>query len=88
MFSSLSSTKPKDPDVMDVNIIHISKLTPDEQKCCIEKGLCFQCRKAGHLSIACPTFPSPKKIRRIQRKKEVEEILLLKEIENDEEEVV
>ena len=29
-FSSPSSIKPKDPDAMDVDVIHVSKLTPDE----------------------------------------------------------
>ena len=75
---------------MDVDVVKITRLTPEERKRCIEKGLCFRCHKAGHLSGACPTFLTPtKKVRRIKQEKETEEQLpKLKEIEDDDEDVV
>ena len=36
-------SRTKDPNAMDVDIVHIRKLTPEERKQCIEKGLCFHC---------------------------------------------
>ena len=36
-------SKAKDPNMMDVNVIHVEKLTLEERKCCIKKGLCFHC---------------------------------------------
>ena len=85
-----SPPKNRDPDAMDVDVVKITRLTPEERKRCIEKGLCFRCRKAGHLSGACPTFSTPtKKVRRIKQEKETEEQLpKLKEIEDDDEDVV
>ena len=70
---------------MDVDVIHVTKLTPDERKKCIEKGLCFRCRKAGHLSSACPSFPSSKKPqKRVQRISNDEEVLpKLEPVEDD-----
>ena len=60
-FSSPPSSKTRDPDAMDVDVIKVSKLTPNERKRCIEKVLCFRCRKAGHLSTTCPAFPTSTK---------------------------
>ena len=75
---------------MDVDVIKIARLTPEERKRCIEKGLCFHCRKPGHLSGVCPTFSStPKKVRCIKQEKGVEEqVTSLQEVDNDDEEVV
>ena len=75
---------------MDVDIIKISKLTPDERKWCIEKGLYFCCWKAGHLSTACPTFPTLiKKVRWVKCDEEPKEhISSLREVEDDDEDVV
>ena len=42
-FSSSLNTKTHDPDAMVVDTIKVSKLTPEERKCCIEKKLCFRC---------------------------------------------
>ena len=45
-YQSFTSTpKAKNPNAMDVNVIHIGKLTPEERKQCIKKELCFHCQK-------------------------------------------
>ena len=36
-------TKTCDPDAMDVNVIKVGKLTAEECKKCVKKGLCFRC---------------------------------------------
>ena len=90
-YHSFSSPTPRsrDPDAMDVNVIKITRLTPEERKRCIEKGLCFCCRKPGHLSEACPTFSTPRKVRRIKQEKgEEEQIPSLREVDDDDEKVV
>ena len=93
-YHSFSSPSPKgrDPDAMDIDMIKITRLTLEERKRCIKKGLCFCCRKPGHLSGACPTFSSlstPKNIRRVKQGKETEEqIPSLKEVDDDDEDVV
>ena len=71
-------------------MVKITWLTPEERKHCIEKGLYFQCCKAGHFSGACPTFSTPaKKVRRVRQEKETgEQLPTLKEIEDDDEDVV
>ena len=56
-----SPSKNLDPDAIDVDVVKITRLMPEERKRCIEKGLCFRCHKAGHLSSACPTFSTPVK---------------------------
>ena len=75
---------------MDIDVIKVARLTPEERKRCIEKGLCFRCRKPGHLSGACPTFSStPRKVRHIKQEKGVgEQIPSLQEVDDDDEEVV
>ena len=85
-----SPPKNHDLDAMDVDVVKITRLTPEERKRCIEKGLCFRCCKAGHLSGACPTFSTPiKKVQRVRQEKETEEQLpTLREIEDDNEDVV
>ena len=51
---------------MDVDVIKVGKLTTEECKKCIEKGLCFHCRELGHLSTKCPNYKkSFPKIRQI-----------------------
>jgi hypothetical protein len=74
-----------DPNAMVVDVIKVGKLTPEEQKRCMEKGLCFRCRKAGHLSTACPAFPSkkPQNVRQVK-----EDLPKLEEMENDDEDEV
>ena len=85
-FSQSSTTKTQDPDVMDIDIIKVAKLTPDKQKWCIEKGLCFHCQKSGHLSSTCPIFSSskPRKVQIIKEAKE--ELSRLQEIDEEEKE--
>jgi len=74
---------------MDVDAIKVSKLTPEEQKRCQEKGLCFCCRKPGHLSNACPAYPSETKKPSTKRVQQVEEETpALMELDNDDEETV
>ena len=55
-FSNSLNTKTHDPDAMVVDTIKVSKLTLEECRRCIEKKLCFRCRKPGHSSTACMTF--------------------------------
>ena len=83
-FSNSSSTKTHDPDAMVVDTIKVSKLTPEERKRCVEKKLCFRCRKPGHLSTACPTFAQ--KANQKVHKVSSEELPKLEEIDDDDEE--
>ena len=87
-FTSNPSSKAKDPNTMDVNIIRIEKLTPEERKHCIEKGLCFHCQKAGHLSEECPFFPNKKPEWQVKRVIQEEEIPNLQEIDNNDKETI
>ena len=48
---------------MDIDAIYVRKLTPEEQKICIEKGFCFHCQKAGHNNTNCPIFTSAPKLK-------------------------
>ncbi|KAF8547390.1 hypothetical protein OG21DRAFT_1379626, partial [Imleria badia] len=50
----LPTPKVKDPNAMDIDTVCIGKLTPEEWKKCVEKGLCFHYRKGGHMSNNCP----------------------------------
>ena len=45
--------KKQDPNAMDVDAIHIEKLTPEERQRCFENNLCFKCHKPGHRSNQC-----------------------------------
>ena len=46
----------KDPDAMDVDrlAVEIQRLSFEEQKVLMEKGLCFGCKKPGHFIYNCP----------------------------------
>ena len=48
--------KEKDDNAMDMDVItKVYKTMTDEERAeLMKKGLCFQCRKAGHLSRDCP----------------------------------
>ena len=71
---------------MVVDMIKVSKLTPEERKRCIEEKLCFRCRKPSHLSTACPAF-AQKGNQKVQ-KVSSEELPKLEEIDDKEEEEV
>ena len=83
-----TSTRTKDPNAMDVDVVRVRKLTPEERKRCIKKGLCFRCRKPGHLSGECPSFPNKKPGRQVKRVVQEEELPKLREVDDDEEETV
>ena len=83
-FSNSSSAKTHDPDTMVIDTIKVSKLTPEERKRCVEKKLCFRCRKPGHLSTVCPAFTQ--KANQKVHKVSSEELPKLEEIDDDEEE--
>ena len=85
-FSNSSNAKTHDPDAMVIDTIKVSKLTPEEHKRCVEKKLCFHCRKPGHLSTACAAF-TQKGNQKVQ-KVSSEELPKLEEIDDDEEEEV
>ena len=58
-FSNSSNTKTHDPDAMVVNIIKVSKLTPEERQRCIEK---FSASVAENPDTpVLPAQPSPRK---------------------------
>ena len=75
--------KIKDPNTIDIDIVHIRKLISNERKCCIEKGLCFHCCKAGHLSRECPCFPNMKSDQQVKQVTKKEELPSLQEINDD-----
>ena len=82
-----SPPKPaKDSNAMDVDVIRITKMTPQEREHCIKNSLCFHCHQSGHLSSACPSFPSdPKKHNPERKVKKVvnEDLPKLEEVEGD-----
>ena len=43
----------KDPNAMDVDAIHVEKLTPEECQRCFDNNLCFKCHKPRHRSSQC-----------------------------------
>ena len=81
-------SRTKDPNAMDVDVVCIRKLTPEERKRCIKKGLCSHCRKTGHLSRECPAFPNKKPGWQVKRIIQEEELPNLQEVDDDNEETV
>ncbi|KAF8551906.1 hypothetical protein OG21DRAFT_1417089, partial [Imleria badia] len=81
----LPTPKAKDPNAMDVDAVRIGKLTPEERKKCVEKGLCFHCRKAGHMSNSCPTFPSTPRPTHVQHITQTNDLPKLEEVKDDDE---
>jgi Zinc knuckle len=41
-------------DAMDVDNVAMNALTMEEKADCLKKGLCFFCKKSGHMSRNCP----------------------------------
>ena len=71
---------------MDVDAVKLlKKLTSEEREQCAKKGLCFCCRKSGHMVSACPAFSDPPKKPQVQRAQKEEKLPELKEIEDDKE---
>ena len=73
---------------MDVDVVRVRKLTLEERKQCIKKGLCFHCRKLGHLSGECPSFPNKKPGRQVKRVVQEEGLPKLQEVDDNEEETI
>ena len=90
------------PYAMDVDSIHIEKLTKEEREKCIKEGRCLQCRKPGHYSRNCTTFQNnnsnplpytktpPKRPQEPRMVAKIEEVLEVQQGEevSDEEELV
>ena len=90
------------PYAMDVDSIHIEKLTKEEREKCIREEQCLRCRKPGHYSRNCTTFQSnnsnphpytktpPRKPQEPRRVAKIEEVLEVQQGEevSDEEELV
>ena len=54
--SNSSSTRtPPDPNAMEVDLIRLKKLSPQEHAKCMREGRCFRCRKTGHDARNCRT---------------------------------
>ena len=45
----------RDPNAMEVDMVHLKKLTPQERAKCMREGRCFKCRKTGHDAKNCQT---------------------------------
>ena len=52
-FFSSTPCSIRDPDAMEVDAIHLKKLSPADQARCMREGLCFRCRKKGHSVNKC-----------------------------------
>ena len=50
-YQKSSLQKEKDPDAMDVDVLHLSK---EDRDCYIKEGCCFNCSNKGHMSRECP----------------------------------
>ena len=73
---------------MDIDIIKVRKLTPEEWEECFKKGLCLQCHKKGHMANACLNFSDTPKKPRVQCAQKKEKLPKLKEVKDDKEEGV
>ena len=72
---------------MDIDVVKLpKKLTPEEREQCAKKGLCFRCRKSGHMASTCPTFSEPLKKPCVHHAHKEEKLPELKEIEDNNEE--
>ena len=41
---------------MELGVIIVKKLTPEERDKCMRQGLCLRCRKPGHMAKDCTQF--------------------------------
>ena len=48
-----SSQPARDPNAMDIDAVHLRKLSPANWAWCVREGLCFRCRKKGHSANEC-----------------------------------
>ena len=48
-----------DPNAMEIDIVRLKKLTPQEHAKCMREGRCFKCRKTGHSARNCQTKTNP-----------------------------
>ena len=46
---------------MDIDTIHLKKLSPADRARCIREGLCFRCCKKGHSANECHSSQAPGK---------------------------
>ena len=72
-----SLQKEKDPNAMDVDVVHLSKEDRDRN---IKEGCCFNCSNRGHMSRECPNKNKqfPKGVKKVEAK--------IEEVNSDEEE--
>ena len=45
----------RDPNAMEVDVVCLKKLTPQERAKCMREGRCFKCQKVGHDAKNCRT---------------------------------
>ena len=48
-----------DPNMMEVDLVKLKKLSPSERAKCMREGRCFRCRKTGHDARNCRTRTNP-----------------------------
>ena len=51
--NSPSTQTPSNPNAMDVDLVRLKKLSPQEHAKCLREGRCFRCRKTGHDARNC-----------------------------------
>ena len=76
-YQKSSLQKEKDPDAMDVDVLHLSKEDRDRY---IKEGCCFNCSNKGHMSRECPNKNKQfsKGVKKVEAK--------IEEVDSDEEE--
>ena len=53
------SVDPNESESSSISVNFIAPMTDAERQRCRDQRLCFRCRKAGHMSTACPVFTTP-----------------------------
>ena len=54
----------RDPDAMNVDFVHLKKLSPAKHTQCMREGLCFKCQKKGHNANNCNSNQTQEQPRR------------------------